>query len=244
MASHVHTSCAAGRLAAGVRSCVLLLLLPVLCSVRAAIPEGLPASFDGSEAELAEMSEQRMRELGFKLGARVRTLKWQKARPRRRDGPPLVWRVGPFKRTAAGPTGPEVGTVPRYPWDSKEADAFLSEGRPVILTNSNFTRFGTETWTPEYLDEHWDDGADIECYVLRSTMKQSNGKPLFYYTDRLDDGTYNMGKFIHRPELVQANVASMSKFLGGLEERAANNLPSGLRMYLQVCVARRTHCHL
>ena len=49
----------------------------------------------------------------------------------------------------------------------------------------------------------------MDCYALTSTMKQSNGKPLFRYSDRLDDGTYNLGKFIHRPRLVQASVVSM-----------------------------------
>ena len=38
---------------------------------------------------------------------------------------------------------------------------------------------------------------------------RSNGKPLFYYTERLAEGQYNLGKFVHRPELVRASVASM-----------------------------------
>ena len=85
------------------------LLLLLLCPARATIPGGLPAGFQGDEAELAAMSEQRMRELGFSMGARVRTLKWQKRRrPSARDAPPLDWRLGPFKRTAAGSSGPEV----------------------------------------------------------------------------------------------------------------------------------------
>jgi hypothetical protein len=140
---------------------------------------------------------------------------------------------GELKYTAAGKPGPKVRTVPRHRWDSPEAQKLLAASQPVVLTDTNFTAHAAKMWSKEYLLKHWDQDADIECYVLRSTQKMANGKPLFYYTDRIPEGQYNLGKFDHEPELVQANVASMTKFLKGLEKRAANNLPNGMRMYMQ-----------
>ena len=186
---------------------------------------------------------------------------WQQATPTQDTDHAL-------KYTAAGPSGPKVSTVPRHPWDSPAAQKLLLERKPVILTGSNFTMFGTEKWTREYLLAHWDKGADSDCYVLASTMKMKSGKPLFYYTDRLPEGKraltpplahmyaerffgtglclrmeedsrcagtghYNLGKFVHKPELVQTDSSSMAKFIRGLKKRAAANLPNGRRMYMQ-----------
>ena len=112
---------------------------------------------------------------------RNRVRQWQQATPAQDASDAL-------KYTAAGPSGPKVSTVPRHPWDSPAAQKLLLERKPVILTGSNFTMFGTEKWTREYLLAHWDKGADLDCYVLASTMKMKSGKPLFYYTDRLPEG--------------------------------------------------------
>ena len=90
----------------------------------------------------------------------------------------------------------------------------------------------------EYLAEHWDDGADFDCFVMQSTMKTAAGQPLFYYIDRFPEGEYNRGKFSNDPTLVTANVDSMKRFLAGLDDRRAANLPNGMRKYLQVGLSR------
>ena len=147
-----------------------------------------------------------------------------------------IYGVGEAKYTAAGEKGPKVRAAPRHRWDSEEAQRLLSEDKPVILTDTEFATHARVAWTKDYLREHWDNGADIPCYVLHSTMKTAEGKPLFYYTDRVPEGQYNLGMFKHQPELVQANIASMTEFIRGtdeissLEKRASENQ---LRMYLQ-----------
>ena len=56
--------------------------------------------------------------------------------------PRPAWRQGPLKYTAAGKSGPKVGSVPRHAWDSAEAQALLSARKPVVLTGTASGPYG------------------------------------------------------------------------------------------------------
>jgi len=90
---------------------------------------------------------------------------------------------------------PPMETVPHLPWGSVDAVERVQAGLPVVLTETGFVSGPVSTeWTKSYLATHWDKGASRPCHGLQTTLRTAAGRPLFYYTDRHERATYNLGR--------------------------------------------------
>lgn len=90
---------------------------------------------------------------------------------------------------------PPMETVPHLPWGSVDAVERVQAGLPVVLTETGFVSGPVSTeWTESYLATHWDKGASRPCHGLQTTLRTAAGRPLFYYTDRHERATYNLGR--------------------------------------------------
>ena len=125
----------------------------------------------------------------------------------------------------------EFMDVPRCSWaaDRACADVRLRNFTPVVLTDTGFTEHLANTWSPDYLMEHWDDGAVRLAQCQESNLTTVDGQTVFYYTLRLPIGEYNEGQFDHDPSAVTGTWSDMRSFIKGLPARTA----AGTAQYLQ-----------